>query len=320
VAIAAIVTDERVRALFCWIAASFSGDERYADLSDAFAAVFGDLWGLAEEDEYEYRRLQALLDDAIASGPADDDEPVGPRESQPYRVRASLGAMGAGQWTGQYRTRPHALLDVRQFSSVDEWASGLRRGARRTLAKARSDEGGFTATVRGIRGGEPAPHSSHAHFRVVVAHEVRLLASEPDDVLSALSTAVGRYMGTTRMAGEVREYRDARSGKVIAFAHEITKGRVVRGQWFYADAAAARRFVWFHAVHDLVRRAIADNDIDVVDLGPSGSDAFSELKSKFGFVSVRDWCDVADYRGPFRFGADERPGDKLVGWLAGVLY
>jgi hypothetical protein len=55
-------------------------------------------WGLAEEDEYEYRRLQALLDDAIASGPADDDEPVGPRESQPYRVRASLGAMGAGQW------------------------------------------------------------------------------------------------------------------------------------------------------------------------------------------------------------------------------
>jgi len=43
VAIAAIVTDERVRALFCWIAASFSGDERYADLSDAFAAVFGDL-------------------------------------------------------------------------------------------------------------------------------------------------------------------------------------------------------------------------------------------------------------------------------------
>lgn len=221
--------------------------------------------------------------------------------------------------TGQYRTRPHSLLDVRQLGSVDEWVASLPRGARRTIAKA-TQEPCFKVVVRPIRGGEPAPHSSLAHFRVVVAHEVRLLADGPDDVWNALSTAVGRYMGTTTMAGEVREYRDAQSGKVIAFAHEVTKGRVVRGQWFYADASAARRYVWFHAVHDLVGRAIADAGVDVVDLGPSGSDAFSELKQRFGFAPVRDWCDVADYSGPFRFGADERPGDKLVGWLAGLLY
>ena len=149
---------------------------------------------------------------------------------------------------------------------------------------------------------------------------MRLLADEPDDVWNALSTAVGRFVGTVRMAGEIREYRDAESGRVIAFSHEVSKGRVVRGQWFYADDAAARRYVWFHAVHDAVRRAVADDAVDVVDLGPSGSDAFTELKTRFGFKSVADWCEVADYSGPFRFGADERPGDKLVGWIAGLLY
>ena len=39
---------------------------------------------------------------------------------------------------------------------------------------------------------------------------------------------------------------------------------------------------------DLVARAIAAEGIDMVDLGPSGSDAFSELKQRYGFQSVSD--------------------------------
>ena len=31
---------------------------------------------------------------------------------------------------------------------------------------------------------------------------------------------------------------------------------------------------------------------DFADLGPSGSDAFSELKAKYGFASVADWHTV----------------------------
>jgi hypothetical protein len=64
------------------------------------------------------------------------------------------------------------------------------------------------------------------------------------------------------------------------------KGRVLRGQWFYCDDDAARQFVWFQAVTALVARAIEDERIDVVDLGPSGSDAFTELKERYGFVTV----------------------------------
>jgi hypothetical protein len=101
------------------------------------------------------------------------------------------------------------------------------------------------------------------------------------------------------MVGEIQEYRDAKTGRVLAFAHEVRKGDTIRGQWFYGTDEASKRYVWFHSVHALVKRAIASDRVNVVDLGPSGSDAFSDLKAKYGFLSVNDWPAVADYTGPF---------------------
>ena len=312
-----ILSERRVRHLFAWISRAFAGDQRYEDLGLGLALVFGDLWN---EEDLLLDEMRFLLDEACAALPTAEDEPCGAPLPTWERVQASLGAMGAAQWTGRYRTRPHALLDVREMSNVEDWVRELPRGARRTLAKATNSDAAFSVDVRPIRGGEPAPHSSFAHFRVVVDHEVRLLATNSDDLIEAVAAAVSRYMWTTRQAGVVREYRDPASGRVIAFAHEVSKGRTIRGQWFYADATAARRYVWFHAMHDMVCRAVNDPTIDVVDLGPSGSDAFSELKGRYGFVPVADWSRVADYSGPFRFGEAARPADKLVGWLTGVLY
>ena len=190
----------------------------------------------------------------------------------------SLGAMGAGQWTGRWRTRPHALLDVRGYGDVDEWAKSLPRGARRTRAKSLAQN--FTVTSKVIDGDAPAPHSSLAHFRCVVEHEARLLAKSPDAFFEALQVAISRYMGTTQQAGVIREYRDAETGRVLAFAHEVQKGRCMRGQWFYGTDAASKRYVWFHSVHEVVRRAIGSDGIDHADLGPSGSDSFTELKER----------------------------------------
>ena len=65
--------------------------------------------------------------------------------------------------------------------------------------------------------------------------------------------------------------------------------------------------MWFHSVRDLVRRAIEAEGVDMVDLGPSGTDAFSQLKAKYGFASVDDWHAVADYRGPFRYESGRSP-------------
>ena len=114
--------------------------------------------------------------------------------------------------------------------------------------------------------------------------------------------AISRYMGTTQQAGVIREYRDAETGRVLAFAHEVQKGRCMRGQWFYGTDAASKRYVWFHSVHELVRRAIESDGVDHADLGPSGSDSFTELKERYGFESVEDWHLVADYSGGFRHG------------------
>ena len=120
-----------------------------------------------------------------------------------------------------------------------------------------------------------------------------------------MAEAVGRFMGTTRMVGDIYEYRDSETNRILAFSHQVRKGNTIRGQWFYGTDEASRRYVWFRSVHELVRRAIETDGIDIVDLGPSGSDAFSELKAKYGFVSVDDWTNVADYTGPFWYDEDE---------------
>ena len=97
-----------------------------------------------------------------------------------FPEEASLGAMGAGQWTGRWKTRPHALLSVHNLTHVDEWKATLPRGCKRTLKKANAQN--YTIAHRPIRGGEPAPHSSLAHFRCVVEHEVRLIQTHESDV------------------------------------------------------------------------------------------------------------------------------------------
>jgi hypothetical protein len=125
----------------------------------------------------------------------------------------------------------------------------------------------------------------------------------------------------------------------------VRKGRTVRGQWFYATDYAAKNYVWFHSVHDLVRRSIEAKGVDVVDLGPSGSDAFSELKERYGFLSVDEWVSysshiahafrfsqkhashvdvnvfcsqpaVADYQGPFWYNTTGTPKKGISGLAA----
>ena len=280
--------DDKVAALFAWISRAFDGDERYNNLMLAIAAIFGNL---PEKSE-----LVRMAEEALDLLPEDENKLCGQPFGLYERESASLGAMGAAQWTGQWKTRPHALLSLHNLTSIEQYEKSLPRGCRRTLKRAAQQN--FTVTSHPIRNNAPAPHSSLAHFRCVVEHEVRLLTYSPDSFFDALSAAVSRYIGTTQMTGEIREYRDE-NGKVIAFAHEVRKGRTVRGQWFYATDEAATRYVWFHSVHSLVQRAIESDHVDVVDLGPSGSDSFSELKARYGFVSVDDWPAVADYSGPF---------------------
>ena len=227
-----------------------------------------------------------------------------------------------------YSISPPALLDVRNFTSVDDWIKTLPRGCKRTLKKATPDAQNFTVVTKYIRGGYAAPHSSYAHFRCVVQHEVRLISNRygqsTNAFVNALAEAISRYMGTTRMAGSIREYRDVDTDKVIGFAHEVAKGRTMRGQWFYCDDDAAKRYVWFHSVRDLVSRAIEDDRIDVVDLGPSGSDKFTELKEKYGFESVVDWPRAADYTSTgFIYEDDqnevETMGDDMIRMIESLM-
>jgi hypothetical protein len=313
--------DIKVTQLFAWISRALAGDPRYNDLTTALAAIFGTV-----------PDLQPLIDHAVDQLPINDNYNehilTGVPLTLAQREESSLGAMGAAQWLGIFQTRPHSLLDVTQYkknnnnidintdtsktNSVDDWVASLPRGCRRTLQ--RSFQESIHVTIKNIRPNRPAPHSSLSHFRCVVEHEMRLLFggkssssyySSASDFFNAMAEAVGRFMGTTRMVGDIYEYRDSETNRILAFSHQVRKGNTIRGQWFYGTDEASRRYVWFRSVHELVRRAIETDGIDIVDLGPSGSDAFSELKAKYGFVSVDDWTNVADYTGPFWYDEDE---------------
>ena len=352
------LTDERIRKLYAWICQAFYGnDERYNNLMYAMVAVFGNLPNDSP--------ILTLLDHAIQTFDTSirTNELMGDPLSQYERERASLGAMGAAQWMGQWKTRPHALLDISNYTCIQNWEKTLPRGCKRTIQRAvLAEQLNFTVISKPIRHNHPAPHSTYEHFKCVVQHEVRLLSNMysiedvSDDIdddydkvsvlLNALSEAISRYMGTTQMTGLIREYRhaDPHNNEVIAFAHEVRKGQTIRGQWFYATDTAAKQYVWFHSVRSLIERAILENNntttttavnnsntttataaavaaatslfpflnrqldpsrnekshpITTVDLGPSGSDDFSELKSKYGFISVEDWPSMANYHGPF---------------------
>ena len=206
--------DEKVEKLWAWLCRAFVGDRRYNNLILAFGAVFGD----DAEDAYlgeaiaEIKSrpgiaeaMDELVEAALLEMPSEETA-VGGLYSLRERERGCLGAMGAGQWTGQWRTRPHALLDVRNLTCVEDWVKTLPRGARRTLAKA--DAQNFTVVALPITGMEPAPHSTLAHFRCVIEHEVRLLATSPDDFFEALQHGIGRYQNCITQGGEIREYRD----------------------------------------------------------------------------------------------------------------
>ena len=326
------LTDEKIKYLFAWVKSAFNAENDvdeyyYNNLELAIAAVFGDN---LPTDSLPAKLLEmalkkeGLLDQYQQKESAVVDEEweeacVGNVISRRDREQASLGAMGAAQWSGQWMTRPHSLLVVQNFTTVDDWIKPLKRKRRETLKRAGREAQNFTITPKPIRGGHPAPHSSYTHFRCVVQHEVRLLSkmygASPNAFINALAEAISRYVGTTRMAGTIQEYRDLSTNKVIGFAHEVAKGRAARGQWFYCDDYAAKHYVWFYSVYDLVRRSIEDDRIDVVDLGPSGSDAFTDLKAQYGFEAVVDWPKVANYQGDFIYEEDQNEnefGDDMI--------
>ncbi|KAG7347193.1 hypothetical protein IV203_006262 [Nitzschia inconspicua] len=302
--------DEKVASLFAWVSLAFRGIDEYNNLMLAIAAIFGNLppTSVPVQMAERARKLLPL-----------EEEPVGDKFTIEEREYNSLGAMGAAQWTGRFKTRPHALLELKNITTVDDWVASLPRGCRRTIKRALDQN--ITVTTKHIEGGKPAPHSSLAHFRCVVAHEVRLLSNMygKEAFFDALAEAVSRYIGTTRMTGDIREYRNATTNKVIAIAHEVRKGKTIRGQWFYADDEAAKNYVWFHSVYSLIERALEADGVTCVDLGPSGSDAFSELKARYGFASYDDWTDVADYGGDFWYCGKPRKGSAIdrprFGWF-----
>ena len=136
VTISTNLSDAKVKKLFAWIKCAFAYDGDpddqygyyYNDIQLAIAASFGENlpkdslpvklleMALKKED------LLDLIDEQIVGEDNKEWEElcVGDVIGKSDREQASLGAMGAAQWTGQFMTRPHckfcfAVLYVEYF-------------------------------------------------------------------------------------------------------------------------------------------------------------------------------------------------------------
>ena len=125
VTINSTLSDTNTKKLFAWIKCAFDQTDKddvyayyYNNIELAIAAAFGDNLPSnslpAKLLDMAMKQEGLLVDDEEKSTTNEEDEdkewmellvgdPIGRRD----RESASLGAMGAAQWTGQWMTRPH---------------------------------------------------------------------------------------------------------------------------------------------------------------------------------------------------------------------
>jgi len=87
VQVEATLNDEKIRALFAWIAQAYAGEYEYNNLMLAFAAIFGNLPENSEPVQLSKKALKKLPKDA-------EEIPFGEPFSLYERESNSLGAMG----------------------------------------------------------------------------------------------------------------------------------------------------------------------------------------------------------------------------------
>lgn len=108
------LSDEKMRSLFAWVKAAFDRDPYdpndvyayyYQNIELAIASAFGDN---LPQDSLPAKLMEMAVKSAGDVNSKEWEEIlIGDEISRRDRESASLGAMGAAQWSGRFMTRPH---------------------------------------------------------------------------------------------------------------------------------------------------------------------------------------------------------------------
>ena len=114
VSIDTTLSDEKMRSLFAWIKCAFDRNPYdpndvyayyYQNIELAIASSFGD--NLPKDSMPAKLMEMAVKSAGDATAEGWEDVLIGDVISRRDREQASLGAMGAAQWSGRFMTRPH---------------------------------------------------------------------------------------------------------------------------------------------------------------------------------------------------------------------
>lgn len=218
-----------------------------------------------------------------------------------WREKWSLGPLGVRSH-GRMK-KHHAILDLKDIDTWEDWAATLKKSKRGTLTKQVPklfDCPEPELTVRTIQAREL---TWSRHFWIVREHQCRVYSPWKGYIV-----AVVRFLVATLMTGVVDEYLDSK-GVVHAWSHSIALGDTIRGMWFYQNVDMSKKLIWFHSLKIAVQRATylskqnPENPVLYVDVGPSLSAAVRKTKEDYGFVYRKDWGPggkCATYHGYFR--------------------
>ena len=114
------LSDEKIKALFAWIKCAFNQNPYdqndayayyYSNIEIAIAAAFGNN---LPKDSLPVKLMEmALESEGNLSSTEWENFLVGDKISRRERESASMGAMGAAQWSGRFMTRPHCKSTIR---------------------------------------------------------------------------------------------------------------------------------------------------------------------------------------------------------------
>ena len=111
------LSDDKMRSLFAWIKCAFDRDPYdsndvyayyYQNIELAIASAFGDN---LPKDSMPAKLMEMAIKSAGDLNSEDwENSLIGDAISRRERESASLGAIGAAQWSGRFMTRPHCKL------------------------------------------------------------------------------------------------------------------------------------------------------------------------------------------------------------------
>jgi len=195
-----------------------------------------------------------------------------------WRRRMTLMPLGLKK---NGKPKPHCVLDLDQFETLEAYLQSLERNARRSLSVQLVKS--FKEHEIRVFSIKPDQVRFYKHWPVIFSHQRRCNNWLP----VALFLSIMRYQIFYCMVGDIEEYYIG--SQLVALNQSVIKGPTIRAMWFYQLPCKAG--IWMFCLRLSVLRgfALRNDGIRFIDVGPSLQASLEKGKARYGCIPTKDW-------------------------------